>query len=153
MMKCPKCSKDSGDSWVQCEGQCPMYMSPHYDIQIDPFVPGAYVIATRWSDEDPEDPWVVGFIDEVRTYGDRRFYTVNGGEGFPAGREWPCVRLLTEEEGRAIVENGGPTRIIDPVPGDTLIEQLEALAHDPDGYDYDETSKVLRAAIKELQLR
>lgn len=28
--RCPKCGEESGDSWVQCEGECPMPMSPHY---------------------------------------------------------------------------------------------------------------------------
>jgi hypothetical protein len=30
-VRCPKCKKESGDSWSQCEGSCPMPMSPHYD--------------------------------------------------------------------------------------------------------------------------
>lgn len=29
---CPKCGASSGDSWAQCEGSCPMPMSPHYNI-------------------------------------------------------------------------------------------------------------------------
>lgn len=27
---CPKCGAVSGDDWSQCEGRCPMEMSPHY---------------------------------------------------------------------------------------------------------------------------
>lgn len=27
---CPKCGKYSGDDWSQCEGDCPIPMSPHY---------------------------------------------------------------------------------------------------------------------------
>ena len=27
---CPKCNKSSGDDWSQCDGVCPMEMSPHY---------------------------------------------------------------------------------------------------------------------------
>lgn len=34
-MECPKCGHTSGDSWLQCEGKCPMPMSPHYDSSID----------------------------------------------------------------------------------------------------------------------
>lgn len=26
----PKCGYESGDTWAQCEGSCPMPMSPHY---------------------------------------------------------------------------------------------------------------------------
>lgn len=29
-MACPKCHQTSGNSWSQCEGACPMPMSPHY---------------------------------------------------------------------------------------------------------------------------
>jgi hypothetical protein len=27
---CPKCGAGSGGDWSQCEGRCPMGMSPHY---------------------------------------------------------------------------------------------------------------------------
>jgi hypothetical protein len=30
-MQCPKCGARSGDDWRQCEGRCPLPMSPHYD--------------------------------------------------------------------------------------------------------------------------
>lgn len=30
MIVCPKCGKNSGDDWSQCEGACPMKMSPFY---------------------------------------------------------------------------------------------------------------------------
>lgn len=29
--RCPKCKTTSGDDWSQCQGSCPMPMSPHYD--------------------------------------------------------------------------------------------------------------------------
>lgn len=29
-MICSKCKKTSGDNWSQCEGECPMEMSPHF---------------------------------------------------------------------------------------------------------------------------
>lgn len=28
---CPRCGQTSGDDWSQCEGVCPVKMSPHYD--------------------------------------------------------------------------------------------------------------------------
>ena len=28
--KCPKCARDGGGSWSQCDGSCPMSGSPHY---------------------------------------------------------------------------------------------------------------------------
>lgn len=30
-IRCPKCRYTSGDDWRQCEGACPMPMSPHYN--------------------------------------------------------------------------------------------------------------------------
>lgn len=27
---CPKCGETSGNDWSQCEGSCPMRMSPHF---------------------------------------------------------------------------------------------------------------------------
>ncbi|WP_285535978.1 hypothetical protein [Brucella sp. NBRC 12950] len=30
-MKCPKCGNASGDDWSQCEGGCPIVVSPYYD--------------------------------------------------------------------------------------------------------------------------
>jgi hypothetical protein len=29
---CPKCGATSGDNWIQCEGKCPMPVSPHFDF-------------------------------------------------------------------------------------------------------------------------
>lgn len=28
---CEKCGETSGNNWGQCEGKCPMKMSPHFD--------------------------------------------------------------------------------------------------------------------------
>ena len=41
-----------------------------------PLLPGAYVLATKFSDGDPHDHWVVGFLG-VNKYGDDRFYVQN----------------------------------------------------------------------------
>ena len=29
-VRCPKCRYASGDSWGQCDGECPVPMSPHF---------------------------------------------------------------------------------------------------------------------------
>jgi hypothetical protein len=29
---CPKCKAESGDDWSQCDKDCPMEMSPHFNI-------------------------------------------------------------------------------------------------------------------------
>lgn len=39
MITCPKCHATSGDSWSQCEGSCPMPMSPYYGkVEAKPYV-------------------------------------------------------------------------------------------------------------------
>lgn len=32
-LKCPKCGAFSGDDWSQCQGSCPLPISPHYSTQ------------------------------------------------------------------------------------------------------------------------
>lgn len=34
-MTCPKCKMTSGNDWSQCNGSCPMPMSPYYKSKID----------------------------------------------------------------------------------------------------------------------
>jgi hypothetical protein len=34
-VKCPKCGAFSGDTWSQCEGRCPLDISPCYDPETD----------------------------------------------------------------------------------------------------------------------
>lgn len=36
MTTCPKCHQTSGNSWSQCDGVCPMPMSPHYKTPEQP---------------------------------------------------------------------------------------------------------------------
>jgi hypothetical protein len=33
-IQCSKCKAISGDDWSQCEGSCPIPMSPHYNAEI-----------------------------------------------------------------------------------------------------------------------
>ena len=33
--RCGKCGATSGDNWLQCDGKCPMTMSPYYDKAIE----------------------------------------------------------------------------------------------------------------------
>lgn len=35
MIVCPKCGYTSGNDWGQCDKQCPMRMSPHYDPHVE----------------------------------------------------------------------------------------------------------------------
>jgi hypothetical protein len=45
-IQCPKCRAISGDAWTQCEGSCPMTMSPHFNAECAyaflPYVEGKF---------------------------------------------------------------------------------------------------------------
>lgn len=34
-LQCPKCHYFSGDDWKQCEGKCPIKLSPYYDEELE----------------------------------------------------------------------------------------------------------------------
>ena len=57
-----------------------------------------YVFVSRWSDEDPNDPWCVGFISEIGkdTRGD--FFKVEN-----SNRYWIHCRKITKDEGDTIL--------------------------------------------------
>ena len=61
-IRCPKCDAVSGDNWSQCEGSCPMPMSPHFDASLPTAAEarrrvGDRIIAEIRADEDPlENP-------------------------------------------------------------------------------------------------
>lgn len=46
MTTCPKCKQTSGNSWSQCDGACPMPMSPHY---MNPARTTAFIKGERWT--------------------------------------------------------------------------------------------------------
>jgi hypothetical protein len=62
---------------------------------------GSYVLASRWSDIDPMDPWHVGILWKVeltlRTTS-RTWYYVEG-----SSRRWGYAKEITEDEAREIV--------------------------------------------------
>jgi len=45
---------------------------------------GDYVLATKWSDGDPQDQWAIGFFDEMlpKSSGDRYMVIDNNGKQF-----------------------------------------------------------------------
>ena len=60
-------------------------------------VVGDYVWVTRWSDQDPNDPWHVGYVQETGLPGLDSFYIkVNN-------RWWKHYMKITEEQGLAIL--------------------------------------------------
>ena len=47
---------------------------------------GEQVLATRWSDRDPMDPWALGCVKCIHEYQQGFTYTIEG-----SGREWKHV--------------------------------------------------------------
>lgn len=63
--------------------------------------PGDYVLATRWSDGDPGDPFAVGFVSRIE--GDRFYVVDENGKPIRAGGYTRCEKI-SKNIGRAIVE-------------------------------------------------
>ena len=66
---------------------------------------GDYVLATKYSDCDPGDPWHVGYV--VRIIKDKRgeTYIVGNHDGtWSDFREYNHCRSITPEEGKAWIE-------------------------------------------------
>jgi hypothetical protein len=61
-MQCQKCGAHSGDDWRQCEGNCPIKMSPHY-LGVRTgwlFRPGSLWIGAHWSKANRR--WCINFV-------------------------------------------------------------------------------------------
>ena len=52
LLPCPKCKAETGDAWDNCEGSCPMPMSPHY-------TPAPEGEAVAWRVKDYADGWIL----------------------------------------------------------------------------------------------
>lgn len=65
----------------------------------DPIAIGDYVHASRWSDQDPNDPWCVG---HVTRFGND-FVVI----GKFSERVWPRWVKITAEEGRHLLKSRG----------------------------------------------
>lgn len=53
-----------------------------------------YVLAAKYSDKDPRDPWFIGFITEIIVREKETVFKVSGSY-----REWRHVWSLSPEEG------------------------------------------------------
>ena len=65
---------------------------------------GEYVLVTRWGDKDPEDPWYVGYIYEIRERRGEMTYMVEG-----SAREWRHCFRITPDEGKTWLERENRT--------------------------------------------
>ena len=55
---------------------------------------GEYVLATRWGDHDPSDPWYVGFVAGILEHTQGMRYMIDGSE-----RQWHHVFRISKDEG------------------------------------------------------
>lgn len=64
---------------------------------------GDYVLATRWSDGDPQDPWFIGFLCGVTEEKDPRYF-VSDAEGRQIHRAFDRVKKIQPEVGAYLIE-------------------------------------------------
>lgn len=103
-----------GGTFVQCLASCfsaadpmnfhklliafPEYVDKYVKMakedNMSMFKPGDYVLATRWGDADPQDPWCVGIVASVLHSSDGIRYILGG-----SNREWRHCRAITKEQG------------------------------------------------------
>ena len=73
---------------------------------------GDYVLATKYSDCDPQDPWRVGFVVRIITDKRGETYIIGEQDGtWNDFREYRHAKKITADEGRAWLEaNDGTER-------------------------------------------
>jgi len=69
-------------------------------------IEGDYVLAMKWYDGDPKDPWAVGFVSTIEaTPAGRRFIVTDGdGKSFRASG-YRRVARITPARGKWLLEN------------------------------------------------
>ena len=68
---------------------------------------GEYILATRWSDKDPRDPWFVGIVDCVCECKDGDITATIIGD--KTNRRWRKFFRITREEGAEWLRKHGAT--------------------------------------------
>jgi len=64
---------------------------------------GDYVLVTRWSYADPNDPWYVGFLKEMGEDCTGNFYRVD--DGLINRRYWRHCMVITKQDAEEIFED------------------------------------------------
>lgn len=64
---------------------------------------GDYVLASKWSDESPSEPWSIGFISEIDDSCDNGIWYKLKGEGV-LKRSFANVREISQQEGEKILK-------------------------------------------------
>jgi hypothetical protein len=73
-----------------------------------PLTTGDYVLATKYSDGDPQDHWVIGFyagLTNSGRYDPPRYDVVNGDGKQFRGNGFRRIKKITPERGRWMLEN------------------------------------------------
>lgn len=65
---------------------------------------GSYVLATKYSDGDPNDHWCVGFLDRIE---DNRYYVVDEFNNQFRANGFRRVEKITQKEGDKILSSRG----------------------------------------------
>lgn len=116
MTTCPKCGETSGNSWEQCEGECPMPMSPRYTglpaRYIRVWVQDGVTFRVEGFDADPDDiARFMSYVDKLpggcwywagarsRGKGNKKWYGsfYCGGKVYRAHR-WAAVNIGGQRE-------------------------------------------------------
>lgn len=61
---------------------------------------GDYVLASHFSDADPRDPWVIGFVWKIESVHDTVYYYVRSDDGRCNERGFKYCRKISPEFGR-----------------------------------------------------
>jgi len=60
---------------------------------------GDYVIVSRYSDLDPNDPWYISFLDEIRINARGTHYIIQD-----SSRYWKHARIIKKAEGDVLLK-------------------------------------------------
>ena len=66
---------------------------------------GDYVIATRWSDGSPNDPFCVGFLVEIANNNPPKYIVEYGTDILPKSGKFRKVQRISPKTGQLIVNN------------------------------------------------
>lgn len=76
-------------------------------VEAHPAAIGDYVLATKYSDGDPQDHWVVGFYSGITAshYNPPRFDVVDGGGKLFRGNGFRRVKKISAERGAWLLKH------------------------------------------------
>ena len=67
---------------------------------------GDYVLGSHWQDADPMDPWIVGWVCQMKKEGNRIYYRVGLENGFVEDQRWyRNVKKIGRTEGEQMIKD------------------------------------------------